>query len=51
VPARLLAKPIDPRTNEEWMLVGWALIATVLSVTFSRWVFRRALGSYRSASS
>lgn len=51
VPARLLAKPIDPRTNEEWLLVGWGLIATVLSVAFSRWVFRRALSSYRSASS
>jgi ABC-2 type transport system permease protein len=51
VPARLLAKPIDPRTGEEWMLVGWAGIATVLSVLASRWVFKKALGSYRSASS
>ncbi|MEM1224983.1 MAG: ABC-2 family transporter protein [Planctomycetota bacterium] len=51
VPARLLAKPIDPRTNSEWMLVGWAVLATVLSVLASRWVFRRALSSYRSASS
>jgi ABC-2 type transport system permease protein len=33
------------------MLVGWALIATVLSVLASRWVFKKALGSYRSASS
>ena len=51
VPARLLAKPIDPRTNEEWFLVGWAVIATFLSVWVSRWVFKRALLSYRSASS
>ncbi len=51
VPARLLAKPIDPRTNEEWMLVVWALVATLLSVLASRWVFKRALLSYRSASS
>ena len=51
VPARLLAKPIDPRSNEEWMLVGWALVATILSVLASRWVFQRALASYRSASS
>lgn len=51
VPARLLAKPIDPRTVDEWMLVGWALAATVLSLCASRWVFRRALLSYRSASS
>jgi len=51
VPARLLAKPIDPRTSEEWMLIGWALLATAMSVWASRQVFRRALVSYRSASS
>lgn len=51
VPARLLAKPISPRTREEWLLVGWAVFATVLSVLASRWVFKRALSSYRSASS
>lgn len=51
VPARLLAKPIDPRTSQEWMLIGWALLATLMSVWASRRVFRRALSSYRSASS
>lgn len=51
VPARLLAKPIDPRTPEEWMMVGWALVATLFSILASRWVFFRALSSYRSASS
>ncbi len=51
VPARLLAKPIDPHTNEEWMLVGWALVATVLGLLGSRWVFKQSLLSYRSASS
>lgn len=51
VPARLLAKPISPRTREEWLLVGWAVFATILSVLASRWVFKRALSSYRSASS
>ena len=51
VPARLLAKPIDPRTPGEWALVAWAAVATVLSVAASRWVFRLALRSYRSASS
>ena len=51
VPARLIAKPISPRTEGEWMLVGWALVATILSVCASRWVFGRALSSYRSASS
>jgi ABC-2 type transport system permease protein len=51
VPARLLAKPIDPRNTAEWMLVGWAVVATLLSLVASRWVFKRALSSYRSASS
>jgi len=51
IPARLLAKPIDPRTEYEWMLVGWGLLATLLSVILSRWVFKMALLSYRSASS
>ncbi|MEC7409334.1 MAG: ABC-2 family transporter protein [Planctomycetota bacterium] len=51
VPARILAKPLDPRDSSEWLLVGWCLIAALTSVVFSRWVFFRALSSYRSASS
>ena len=51
VPARLLAKPISPRTNYELMIIGWAVLATILSVICSRWVFKKALLSYRSASS
>ncbi len=51
VPARLLAKPISPRTESEWTLVVWTLVATVMSIAMSRWVFKRALLSYRSASS
>ncbi|WP_442507666.1 ABC transporter permease [Novipirellula sp. SH528] len=51
VPARLLAKPIQPRTDWESMLVVWAVGATLLSVLLSRWVFKKALLSYRSASS
>jgi ABC-2 type transport system permease protein len=51
VPARILARPIDPRTDAEWMLVGWALVATILCMTGSRWIFKRSLLSYRSASS
>ena len=51
VPARILAKPVDPRTPEHWALVGWALVATIGSLWISRRVFIRALGSYRSASS
>jgi len=51
VPARILAKPIDPRTASEWLLVGWAFVAACTSLLISRWVFYRALASYRSASS
>ena len=51
VPARLLAGLVNPRDNWEWMLIPWAIMATVISVLGSRWVFRQALGSYRSASS
>ncbi len=48
VPARVLAKPL---TGEYVSLAIFALVATVLSLVASRWVFQRALASYRSASS
>lgn len=51
VPARILAKPLSPRADWEWMLVAWAVVATILSCLASRWVFKKALASYRSASS
>ena len=51
VPARLLAQPLNPREPWEWWLTIFALLATVLSVLVSRRIFRRALLSYRSASS
>ncbi|HEV2970800.1 MAG TPA: ABC-2 family transporter protein [Pirellulales bacterium] len=48
VPARLLAKPLEPG---EWRLAAFALVATAVSLVASRWLFKRALESYRSASS
>lgn len=51
VPARLLVRSLQPRTLWEWFLPGFALLATVVSLAASRWVFTRALASYRSASS
>jgi ABC-2 type transport system permease protein len=51
VPARILAMPVTPRPAWEWPFAGFGLLATVFSVTASRWVFKKALGSYRSASS
>jgi ABC-2 type transport system permease protein len=48
VPARLLAKPMRP---EYAYLALYAIVATIVSLLVSRWVFQRALMSYRSASS
>jgi ABC-2 type transport system permease protein len=48
VPARLLALPFDP---DNWWLALFTLAATAGSLLFSRWLFLRALASYRSASS
>ena len=51
VPARLLAQPLHPRAWWEWPLAGFTVVAAVVSLWASRWVFQRALSSYRSASS
>lgn len=48
VPARLLAKPFHP---EYAWLAAFAVLATAFSLWASRWLFQRALWSYRSASS
>jgi ABC-2 type transport system permease protein len=48
VPARMLAKPLQP---DYWYLAIFALFATATCLAVSRWVFQRALLSYRSASS
>ncbi len=52
VPARILAKPLtDSMTGEYAILPAFAILATILSLLASRWVFKQALWSYRSASS
>jgi ABC-2 type transport system permease protein len=51
VPARILVRPVSPQSAEDWLLPGFAIVATVASLAASRWVFQRALWSYRSASS
>ena len=51
VPARLLVRPLDPQSAEDWLLPLFAILATAASLAASRWVFHRALLSYRSASS
>lgn len=50
VPAGIMAKPLDAQ-NAGFQLAGFALLATAASLVGSRWVFHRALHSYRSASS
>lgn len=51
VPARILVPPMKPQSLEEWILPGFAIMAAAVSLMASRWVFQRALESYRSASS
>jgi ABC-2 type transport system permease protein len=48
VPARFLAKPL---AIENWWLALFAILATVVSLFGSRWMFLRSLDAYRSASS
>lgn len=48
VPARLMAWPLKA---QNWPLVVFAFVATLGSLLVSRWIFNRALYSYRSASS
>ena len=49
VPARILAQPME-RGWFSWQSL-YAIFAAVVSVMISRWVFKKALLSYRSASS
>jgi ABC-2 type transport system permease protein len=45
VPARVMVKTLEPE------MIGYTLAATVVALVVSRAFFRRALRSYRSASS
>ncbi|MDA7978660.1 MAG: ABC-2 family transporter protein [Pirellulales bacterium] len=51
VPARILSRPLSAARTETWWLAGFAILATVGSLLASRWIFRRSLLAYRSASS
>jgi ABC-2 type transport system permease protein len=48
VPARIMAHPL---LAHSWQLPMFSVLATIFSLWGSRWVFRTALSSYRSASS
>ncbi len=52
VPARLLARPLRPEWQwGEVLMIGFTIFAALGSLIFSRFVFKRALLSYKSASS
>lgn len=51
VPARILADPLVAREGGATLYVVWAAVMTVLGLIASRWLFRKSLLSYRSASS
>ena len=51
VPARFLVAPLVPQSATDLTLPVYAVVATFGSLIASRWVFARALLSYRSASS
>jgi ABC-2 type transport system permease protein len=48
VPANLIVRPLD---RQNWSLAAYAVFAMGICLLASRWVFQRALLSYRSASS
>lgn len=51
VPARLLAQPLSPPPYWELPLALFTVVAAIGSVFVSRWIFKKSLLSYRSASS
>ena len=52
IPARILAQPLRPGWQWwEWGLAIFTVAATCFSLVLSRWVFKKALLGYRSASS
>ena len=51
VPARMVVRPLDVQTAADWTLPVFTIFATIAGLAASRWIFQRALVSYRSASS
>lgn len=51
VPARILVQPVQPKRMEDWLLPVFALFVAAACLVVSRWIFKRALEAYRSASS
>jgi len=51
VPTRALIGPLLPHSQDDWMLLLYTAAITLVSFALSRWIFQKALASYRSASS
>ncbi len=51
VPARFIIRSLRPETGDDWLYAAFAFFGAVASILVSRWVFKLALSSYRSASS
>jgi len=51
IPARFLVRPLVPRSAADLTLPLFAILATLVGLAGSRWIFNRALAAYRSASS
>lgn len=51
VPARFLVRPLSPHSISDWLLPIFTILVTFASLVITRWIFNRALVSYRSASS
>ncbi len=51
VPARLLVRSLSPHSFADWLLPIFTIFAALASIGAARWIFNRALLSYRSASS
>ncbi|MGD0656162.1 MAG: ABC-2 family transporter protein [Thermoguttaceae bacterium] len=51
VPARLLVRSLSPQSFADWLLPIFTIFATLASLGIARWIFQRAITSYRSASS
>jgi ABC-2 type transport system permease protein len=51
VPATIMAKPLTAADPQRLGLAAFALVAAGACLAGSRWIFQRALLSYRSASS
>lgn len=51
VPARIMSRPLQSHDSFTWILLVYALFAAIACLAISRWIFKKSLLSYKSASS